>query len=151
MTKVPDPRGEHDWPPRPHDPRDRIVLGTYGPWEVCGFEPGGRFDTYFAERGMKHLQFWLPEAGFSLLTPSRLTGGRFEVFPFAGWKHASTCYGGLIADVASACGVDLPPLFVVLTLASHHECEFVELAKNVVPGECLTDSPDFDIWRYIVF
>ena len=35
--------------------------------------------AYFARRGFAHVQLWHPERRVSVLTPSRLTGGNFEL------------------------------------------------------------------------
>jgi hypothetical protein len=75
-------------PPRPHDPDDRVTLGRIGEWEVRRFEEDGALFGYSAPRGFLHLQLWHPRRAVSLLTPSRLTAGRYEAFPIAGWKLA---------------------------------------------------------------
>lgn len=77
----------HPWPPAPHDPRERIVGARVNGWEVRVFAPTDARRAYLAARGFGHLQLWHPEARVSILTPSRLTGGHFEVFPVEGWKY----------------------------------------------------------------
>jgi hypothetical protein len=68
------------WPPAPHDPREREVVGRVGAWEIRQFPPSDPKLAYFGGRGFLHIQLWHPERGVSILTPSRLTGGRFDVW-----------------------------------------------------------------------
>lgn len=68
------------WPPRPHDPREREVVGRAGAWEVRQFAAGDAKLAYFTVRGFLHLQLWHPQAQISILTPSRLTAGHFEAW-----------------------------------------------------------------------
>lgn len=79
-----------------------------GAWEIRVFSPSGTFHRYFRAHGMLHVQLWHPEAGVSLLTPSALTADQYEVFPFAGWKHARRSYPQLCVEVAAGIGVTLP-------------------------------------------
>jgi hypothetical protein len=75
-----------DWPPPPHDPRERVAVATIDGWEVRVFPPDDRKFSYFVTRGFLHVQLWHPQARVSVLTPSRLTGGQYEAFPCGGWK-----------------------------------------------------------------
>jgi hypothetical protein len=62
-----------------HSPFDRELLARVGPWEVRRHaRDDGRF-AYLATRSMLHVQLWHPDHRVSVLTPSRLTGGRFEI------------------------------------------------------------------------
>lgn len=83
---VVDPQHHDDvaWPPAPHDPRERRTILWLGAWEVRLHDD--RKFQYFIARGLWHLQLWHPERGISVLTPSRLTNGLYEVFPVDGWK-----------------------------------------------------------------
>jgi hypothetical protein len=63
-------------------------VALFAQWEVRIFHPARRMHRYFAPRGFLHLQLWEAELGFSLLTPSRLTAGRYEAYPVGGWKLA---------------------------------------------------------------
>ncbi|MCA9690593.1 MAG: hypothetical protein R3A51_09190 [Nannocystaceae bacterium] len=92
-------------PPPPHDPRERILQRLLGPWHVRQFPPGDARLAYFTPRGLLHLQLWHPEAGVSVLTPSRLTNGRFEVFPVDGWKHPAIDVDALSATLERRLGV----------------------------------------------
>jgi hypothetical protein len=74
------------WPPPPHDPRERTAVATIGEWEIRIFPEGDRKAEDFAPRGFLHAQLWHPGARVSVLTPSALTGGLFELFPYQGWK-----------------------------------------------------------------
>ena len=96
------------FPPSPHNPFERERIAAIGPWEVRVFSPGGVFHQYFAGHGMLHVQLWHPASGVSVLTPSRLTRGCFEVYPFAGWKYAREDYAMLQDEVWACLHVRLP-------------------------------------------
>jgi hypothetical protein len=127
------PSEEMAWPPAPHDPRERALIctlvvrapalpahssrhGSTGRrgapastrWEVRAFPIGGRMHRYFAPRGLLHLQLWQPESGVSMLTPSRLTLGRWEVFPVEGWKRGLDQVADLRRLVRSSLRVEPP-------------------------------------------
>ena len=106
---VPAVAPEHGWPPPPHDPRERVVLGTVGAWQVLGFAPDDVKFDYFASRGFLHLQLWHPEKGVSLLTPSCLTAGRYEGFPLFGWKYASADLAKVSGFIGSLFDIEVPP------------------------------------------
>jgi hypothetical protein len=72
--------------PPPHDPSERALVCKLGAWEFRAFPPDDPKHRYFATRELLHLQLWHPDARVSLLTPSRLTAGAFELFPVDGWK-----------------------------------------------------------------
>ncbi|MCG8592430.1 MAG: hypothetical protein MJE66_24325 [Proteobacteria bacterium] len=83
------------WPegaPPPHAPGARLCIERVGHWEVRAFDPRGSLHRYFSPRGLLHLQLWHPALDLSLLSPSRLTGYRYEIFPIAGWKWATRDY-----------------------------------------------------------
>jgi hypothetical protein len=67
-------------PPRPHDPTEREVVSHVGDWQIRQFPESDSKLAYFTGRGFLHLQLWHPGCGLSVLTPSRLTGGRFDVW-----------------------------------------------------------------------
>jgi hypothetical protein len=73
---------------------------TIGAWEVRLFT--GRKFQYFVTRGLWHAQLWHPTARISILTPSRLTCGRYEAFPIADWKGQTTDYEGIARRIAEA-------------------------------------------------
>ncbi len=110
------------YPVRPHDPRDRIVVerldgGRCGnplsAWEARVFDPAGPFHVYFLGRNLLHLQLWQPWFGISILTPSRLTGGRWEAWPVRGWKSGALDYASLTAALTREFAVALPALAAV--------------------------------------
>ena len=80
-----------NFPPPPHDPRERELLLSAGAWEVRAFGEADPLRHYMVPRGFWHLQLWHP-AGFSILTPSKLTSHLFEGFPLAGSKHREFHY-----------------------------------------------------------
>lgn len=63
-----------------HAPCERALVTMLGDWEVRRHDERGEHHRYFAPRGMLHFQLWHPTARVSILTPSRLTRGRFEVW-----------------------------------------------------------------------
>ncbi|NVB78872.1 MAG: hypothetical protein HOV81_10790 [Kofleriaceae bacterium] len=63
-----------------HAPSERVVAARLGTWEVRRHAETGARHGYFATRGLLHLQLWHPAARVSILTPSRLTNDRFEVW-----------------------------------------------------------------------
>ncbi|MEX2480257.1 MAG: hypothetical protein WD928_05285 [Gammaproteobacteria bacterium] len=106
-------------PPPPHDPHDRILVDTHrasgaspcmSSWEVRIFDPAGQFHLYFNTTGFGHVQLWNPWYGISLLTPSRLTAGRYEAFPMAGWKYAANDYAHLARTISATVATTLPSL-----------------------------------------
>jgi hypothetical protein len=60
-----------------HAPFDRELLARVGPWQVRRHADDRV--GYFATRALLHLQLWHPIRRVSVLTPSRLTGDRFEI------------------------------------------------------------------------
>jgi hypothetical protein len=100
----------HEWPPPPHDPRERVLAAHIDGWEVRAFPPDDRKFQYFVTRGFLHVQLWHPQARVSVLTPSRLTGDQYEVFPCGGWKAPVDEPAPLRRLVARTHGVALPSL-----------------------------------------
>jgi hypothetical protein len=95
-------------PPPPHDPGERVVVDLAGDWQVRVFAPQDRKRAYFIRRGMWHAQLWHPGAGVSLLTPSMLTDGCFEVFPFRAQKARAETYEAAARAIRKHHGVDAP-------------------------------------------
>jgi hypothetical protein len=75
----------------------------------------GKFQ-YFVRNGFWHVQLWQPLARVSVLTPSRLTRDRYEVFPIAGWKVGAQKYTELAKLIADAHSVALLPELALLEL-----------------------------------
>lgn len=67
-------------PPPPHDPRERVVVARARRWDVRQFPTDDAKFRYFASRGYLHLQLWDATCSVSILTPSRLTDGNFEIW-----------------------------------------------------------------------
>ena len=76
-------------PPRPHDPRDRGVVAELGAWQARQFAVDDQKLAYFAPRGFLHLQLWHPAGAVSVLTPSRITAGRYETWAAGGDRIAA--------------------------------------------------------------
>ena len=106
------------WPPSPHDPNERVVLDQVGDWEVRAFAVADPKYDYFVRRGFLHLQLWHPERRVSVLTPSRLTLGRYEIFPVNGWKLPETDLHEVAAIVLRNHVLDLPSPKRIQTLES---------------------------------
>ncbi|MBN9160529.1 MAG: hypothetical protein J0I07_06180 [Myxococcales bacterium] len=104
-------------PPVPHDPCDREAVILLGGWEVR-VSTGSAFE-FFVPRGLWHVQLWHPIAQISILTPSRLTAGKFEAFPSRGWKARCATYQELSAVLRSEHDVTLPSAEAV-TWIRHH-------------------------------
>jgi hypothetical protein len=62
-----------------HAPTDRELFARVGSWEVRRHGAEDERFSYLASRAMLHVQLWHPMRRISILTPSRLTGGRFEI------------------------------------------------------------------------
>lgn len=86
-------------PPPPHDPCERELAHVVGDWEVRVFADG-KFE-YFAPRGLWHVQLWHPKARVSVLTPSKLTGDAYEVFPAQRWKQRVASHASVAQLVAA--------------------------------------------------
>jgi hypothetical protein len=84
-------------PPPPHDPAERVLITRLDGWQVRDFGYDDVRLAYFATRGFSHFQLWHPAQRVSVLTPSRLTDGRYEVFPVAGWKRRAPSWSALAA------------------------------------------------------
>jgi len=79
------------WPPAPHDPRERTRVGRIDRWEVRFFSRLDAQHKHFESQAFMHLQLWNPAWKFSILTPSPLTGNFYELFPFRGAKLPICC------------------------------------------------------------
>ncbi|WP_447970589.1 hypothetical protein [Nitrospira sp. M1] len=79
------------WPPPPHDPRERTRVGRIDRWEVRMFSQHDASHAYATHNECMHLQLWHPAWKVSILTPSRLTGNFYELFPFRGAKLPICC------------------------------------------------------------
>ncbi|MGB0911211.1 MAG: hypothetical protein ACPGYT_12680 [Nitrospirales bacterium] len=80
-----------EWPPPPHDPRERKCIGHIDQWEARIFSQTESKHHYFAKRGLLHIQLWHPHLHISILTPSRLTANYYEIFPIQGNKISVCC------------------------------------------------------------
>lgn len=67
------------WPEAPHDPRERFVEAELRGWELRLYQVGEPKERALAVRGLLHAQLWHPGLRVSLLTPSHLTYGQYEV------------------------------------------------------------------------
>ena len=119
----------HSTPIRPHDPADRILIGTitasplipkFSTWEIRAFDRTGPFHLYFSTHEMLHLQFWNPYYGLSVLTPSKITGHHYEAFPLYDWKLASKSYVEIEQAIRKHFSTTLPPLGEVEAIANDY-------------------------------
>lgn len=108
------------WPPPPHDPRERALVDFVDGWQVRVFPATDPKFPYFVGRRLLHVQLWHPEARVSVLTPSRLTAGCFEAFPYRDWKIRLRCPDALERVVRDSHGVALPALPRLAALVLWH-------------------------------
>jgi hypothetical protein len=116
-----------------HVPSDRELLARVGPWEVRRHAVADERFAYFASRALLHLQLWHPEQRISVLTPSRLTGGRFELA--RGARRASVAnWAGVVAQLPDH---DLPGSaeLVALTMSLVVRCEVAAIRPRIARGE----------------
>lgn len=75
--------------PAAHDPQGRVLLTSLpGDWEVRALDTRDRRFGYCMQRGLWHVQLWHHHARCSVLTPSRFTLGRYDVFHAPSWNRA---------------------------------------------------------------
>lgn len=79
--------GEQVRLPPLHAPMDRELVARIGPWQLRRHRDCDERFSYLASRAFLHLQLWRPDRGISVLTPSSLTGGQFEIA--VGWSRMS--------------------------------------------------------------
>lgn len=119
------------FPPPPHDPRERVPLADLGAWQVLQFPREDPKLAYFTTRGFLHLQLWHAGARLSILTPSRLTAGRFETWRAGGPRTSAAEWSELAAQVAD---VTLPVAAQVRALerwmVSRHEPAQLRLLRT---------------------
>ena len=65
--------------PAPHDPSERALLHAQYGWQIRTYPWNSSKHLLYKTKGMLNLQLWYPEIRLSVLTPSRLTGGQYEV------------------------------------------------------------------------
>ena len=58
--------------------------------------------------GMFHMQLWHPESRTSILTPSAITEGKFEINELFGSEYSSPAYGDLLPILGAAKMVHAP-------------------------------------------
>jgi len=81
--------------PPHHDPGERCCLfESADGWLILGHAINDPNHAYFAPRGLLHLQLWHPQRRVSVLTPSLLTRGTFEVWASSA-RERLCCYGHL--------------------------------------------------------
>ncbi len=61
-----------------HDPATRELVAIVGQWQVRQFAATDPRMLYGKTHGLLHIQLCHPHLQVSILTPSRLTGGKFE-------------------------------------------------------------------------
>jgi hypothetical protein len=103
--------------PPPHDPGERTPVAWVGLWEVRQFPDGDARLAYFRPRGFHHLQLWHPSERISILTPSRLTAGRFEVWPESSLRSSAATWREVTEHLAGL-GVESPTAVEIVALES---------------------------------
>lgn len=82
-----------------HALAERVAFAALGEWEVRRHPESKAQHAYFAPRGFLHLQLWHSRARVSVLTPSRLTNDRFEIWR-DGIRIVVRCWGDVVAHLA---------------------------------------------------
>lgn len=99
--------------PPPHDPDERTGVAWVGLWQVRQFAEDDARLAYFRPRGFHHLQLWNPAERISILTPSRLTAGKFEVWPEGGERWSAATWrevGDRLAGIAVPSAIEVGAL-----------------------------------------
>ena len=108
QTRAAHPNGKIEYPP-PHDREEREwVADAGGGWSYWRHPVHGSLYSYFDAKGFAHLQLFHPVSGCSILTPSRLTGTTFEVYPIGYWKAHAHCYATLESLIRRRYGIKIP-------------------------------------------
>lgn len=121
---------EHERLPPLHAPQDRELIANVGPWEVRRYAGADERFAYFSSRAFLHVQLWCPHRQISVLTPSRLTRGQFEIAK--GWRRAWVpTWSGVITRLPDA---DLPSasLLAALTMWLVVRCEVVACRRTPI-------------------
>jgi hypothetical protein len=101
--------------PSPHEPGERTLVAWVGLWEVRQFPDGDARLAHVRARGFHHLQLWSPAARISILTPSRLTAGRFEVWREGGERWSADTWRQVTEQLS---GIALPSALEISALES---------------------------------
>ena len=105
------PRDHYDancrTPAAPHDPWERAAVHARYGWEIRTYPWNSRLHRVASDNGTLHLQIWYPAVGLSILTPSRLTGGKYEV-QMADERVRMCCAATMAEIVYDWAGVRLP-------------------------------------------
>lgn len=76
-----------------HDASTRELIAIVGQWQVRQFAETDPRMLFGNTHGLLHVQLWQPHLHVSILTPSRITGGKFEFcddferFAVATWRQ----------------------------------------------------------------
>jgi hypothetical protein len=108
-----------------HDPTERQLVAYAGEWELRQFAESDRRFTYFAMKGFAHVQLWHGASRTSIITPSRMTAGNFELWSEAHELRYSDPAWPSIANALDALRVTPP---------SRNEVRAIE-RWFVLPGE----------------
>lgn len=80
--------------PRLHQPQDRAWIYDAGDWEIRSHAVNDVAHTWLRRRGALHLQVWHRQAQISIISPSPLTAGMWEVFD-GSQRARARCMGGI--------------------------------------------------------
>lgn len=107
--------------PRPalsHAVTERAVVGRCGGWEVRRHPLGEPAVAAYVRDGYLHLQLWCGRSGISILTPSRLTAGLFDLQLADGARVRAHLYQRVVDAVPA--GVRAPSESDVAALERWH-------------------------------
>ena len=91
-----------------HDHHRRALVFWLGEWEVLMYRPCSDMHHLLVVNGMFHLQLWHPESKTSILTPTALTDGKFEVAPLFGSEFRTDSYEDLAPILEAARNLLIP-------------------------------------------
>ena len=94
-------------PPAPHNPKDRVFVHTHNGWEFRAFARNDHNHSHRASRGELHVQLWHPTSRISVLTPSMMTKGQYDVWLSSG-QYRVSCLHQLSTLTRSKAGI-VPP------------------------------------------
>jgi len=92
-----------------HNPEQRCFVHQVGSWYILRHAANDPMVSWLAPRGLLHLQLYHAPTGLSVLTPSGLTEGTYELGEGAE-RARYHCYGCLNGHLVREHGVHLPCL-----------------------------------------
>ena len=92
-----------------HNHKLRALVFWLGEWEVLMYRPCSDIHRLLVVNGMFHLQLWHPDSQTSIITPTTLTDGKFEIAPLFGSEFRTDSYEDLGPILEAAKTISIPP------------------------------------------